>query len=47
MFQKEVAESCLQNGKRGILSVFIQAFYDTSYCFTVDPKVSFHHQKYN
>ena len=40
MFQKEVAERivCQKWKKRGILSVFIQAFYDTSYCFTVDPK---------
>ncbi len=40
MFQKEVAERIVcQNGKkRGILSVFIQAFYNTNYCFTVDPK---------
>ena len=42
MFQKVAERIVCQNGKkRGILSVFIQAFYDTSYCFTVDPK-SFH-----
>jgi len=38
MFQKEVAERITSNkGKtRGILSVFIQAFYNVEYCFTVD-----------
>ena len=41
MFQKEVAERIASNkGKtRGILSVFIQAFYDVEYCFTVDENV--------
>ncbi len=38
MFQKEVAERVVaRKGKqRGILSVFLQAFYDIEYCFTVD-----------
>ncbi len=38
MFQKEVAERIIsRKGKtRGILSVFIQAFYNVEYCFTVD-----------
>ena len=37
MFQKEVAERivCKKGKKRGILSVFLQAFYDIEYCFTV------------
>ncbi len=41
MFQKEVAEriSCKKGKKRGILSVFLQAFYDVEYCFTVDEHV--------
>ena len=39
MFQKEVAERIVstKGKKRGILSVFLQAFYDIEYCFTVDP----------
>jgi len=38
MFQKEVAERIVSPSgkKRGILSVFIQAFYETEYCFTVE-----------
>ena len=38
MFQKEVAEriACKRGKKRGILSVFLQAFYDIEYCFTVN-----------
>ncbi len=41
MFQKEVAEriACKKGKKRGILSVFLQAFYDIEYCFTVDEYV--------
>ena len=41
MFQKEVAERIASNkGKtRGILSVFIQAFYNVEYCFTVNENV--------
>ncbi|HLT41301.1 MAG TPA: 16S rRNA (adenine(1518)-N(6)/adenine(1519)-N(6))-dimethyltransferase RsmA [Sphingobacteriaceae bacterium] len=38
MFQKEVAERCAAkpgNKEYGILSVFLQAFYDVSYLFTV------------
>ena len=41
MFQKEVAERivCKKGKKRGILSVFLQAFYDIEYCFTVSADV--------
>ena len=41
MFQKEVAErvACKEGKKRGILSVFLQAFYDIEYCFTVNEDV--------
>ena len=41
MFQKEVAEriACKKGKKRGILSVFLQAFYEVEYCFTVDEHV--------
>ena len=41
MFQKEVAERivCKKGKKRGILSVFLQAFYDIEYCFTVNEDV--------
>ena len=41
MFQKEVAEriACKKGKKRGILSVFLQTFYDVEYCFTVDEHV--------
>ena len=42
MFQKEVAERISQGpGKKqyGILSVFMQAFYDIEYLFTVDEDV--------
>ena len=41
MFQKEVAERivCKKGKKRGILSVFLQAFYDIEYCFTVNADV--------
>lgn len=38
MFQKEVAERCVAkpgNKEYGILSVFLQAYYDVSYLFTV------------
>ncbi len=39
MFQKEVAERivCKKGKQRGILSVFLQAFYSIEYCFTVSP----------
>jgi 16S rRNA (adenine1518-N6/adenine1519-N6)-dimethyltransferase len=38
MFQKEVAERIISNSgrKRGILSVFVQAFYNVEYCFTIE-----------
>jgi len=41
MFQKEVAERvvCKKGKKRGLLSVFLQAFYDIEYCFTVNENV--------
>ena len=41
MFQKEVAEriACKKGKKRRILYVFLQAFYDIEYCFTVDEHV--------
>jgi len=42
MFQKEVAQRvCSKEGSKvyGILSVLTQAFYDTSYLFTVPPTV--------
>ncbi len=41
MFQKEVAErvACEKGKKRGILSVFLQAFYNVEYCFTVHEDV--------
>ncbi len=42
MFQKEVAQRiCEQPGSKtyGILSVLVQAFYDTEYLFTVHPQV--------
>ena len=42
MFQKEVAERCASKPgtkEYGILSVFIQAYYDIEYCFTVDEHV--------
>ncbi|MEY4604566.1 MAG: hypothetical protein RIT43_1858 [Bacteroidota bacterium] len=42
MFQKEVAERIAEKpGSKtyGILSVLLQAFYDISYCFTVDEHV--------
>lgn len=42
MFQKEVAQRiCSKPGKKsyGILSVLIQAFYETTYLFTVDEHV--------
>ena len=42
MFQKEVAERISQkpgNKKYGILSVFMQAYYDIEYLFTVDEHV--------
>ena len=39
MFQKEVAERIVakKGKKKGILSVFLQAFYSIEYCFTVSP----------
>ncbi|MEC7646250.1 MAG: 16S rRNA (adenine(1518)-N(6)/adenine(1519)-N(6))-dimethyltransferase RsmA [Bacteroidota bacterium] len=39
MFQKEVAERivCKKGKQRGVLSVFLQAFYNIEYCFTVSP----------
>ncbi|RZL32379.1 MAG: 16S rRNA (adenine(1518)-N(6)/adenine(1519)-N(6))-dimethyltransferase, partial [Pedobacter sp.] len=40
MFQKEVAERCASKPgtkEYGILSVFIQAYYDIEYLFTVKP----------
>ena len=41
MFQKEVAERVVstQGKKKGILSVFLQAFYHIDYCFTVNEDV--------
>jgi len=41
MFQKEVAERIVsKKGRtRGVLSVFIQAFYNVEYCFTVNENV--------
>ena len=42
MFQKEVAErvtSCPGNKKYGIISVLVQAYYNTEYLFTVDEDV--------
>ena len=38
MFQKEVAErvAAKKGKKRGILSVFIQTFFDVEYCFSVN-----------
>ena len=41
MFQKEVAERIASNkGRtRGVLSVFMQTFYDVEYCFTVNQNV--------
>ena len=42
MFQKEVAQRiCEKEGSKayGILSVFVQAFYDAEYLFTVPPEV--------
>lgn len=41
MFQKEVAEriACKKGKKRGVLSVFLQAFYNIDYCFTVNEDV--------
>jgi 16S rRNA (adenine1518-N6/adenine1519-N6)-dimethyltransferase len=42
MFQKEVAHRiCVSEGTKayGILSVLVQAFYDTEYLFTVPPNV--------
>ncbi len=41
MFQKEVAErvASVKGKKKGILSIFLQAFYDIKYCFTVNEDV--------
>ena len=38
MFQKEVAERIVakKGKKKGILSIFLQAYYNIEYCFTVD-----------
>jgi len=43
MFQKEVAERLVakKGRKRGILSVFTQAFYNIEYCFTINENVFF------
>ena len=41
MFQKEVAErvTSIKGKKKGILSIFLQAFYNIEYCFTVNEDV--------
>lgn len=42
MFQKEVAQRIAEkpgSKQYGILSVFMQAYYDIEYCFTVDEHV--------
>tara|TARA_B100000683_G_scaffold111577_1_gene109900 strand:- start:2631 stop:3386 length:756 start_codon:yes stop_codon:yes gene_type:complete len=41
MFQKEVAErvASIKGKKKGILSIFLQAFYNIEYCFTVNEDV--------
>ena len=41
MFQKEVAErvASTKGKKKGILSIFLQAFYHIDYCFTVNEDV--------
>ena len=41
MFQKEVAErvASTKGKKKGILSIFLQAFYNIEYCFTVNEDV--------
>ena len=41
MFQKEVAERIvsIQGKKKGILSIFLQAFYKIDYCFSVNEDV--------
>tara|TARA_B100000609_G_scaffold199222_1_gene201346 strand:- start:487 stop:1242 length:756 start_codon:yes stop_codon:yes gene_type:complete len=41
MFQKEVAERIVstQGKKKGILSIFLQAFYKIDYCFSVNEDV--------
>lgn len=42
MFQKEVAQRCVEkpgSKEYGILSVFLQAFYDVEYLFSVKPGV--------
>jgi len=44
MFQKEVAERIAHppgSKQYGILSVFIQTFYDVNYCFSIDEDVFF------
>lgn len=50
MIQKEVAERIISppgNKNYGILSVFLQAFYNISYLFTVSPKVFYPPPKVN
>ena len=41
MFQKEVAERIVstQGKKKGILSIFLQAFYKIDYCFSINEDV--------
>jgi len=41
MFQKEVAERIVatKGKKKGILSIFLQSYYNIKYCFTVDKNV--------
>ena len=41
MFQKEVAERIVstKGKKKGVLSIFLQAFYDIDYCFSVNEEV--------
>jgi len=41
MFQKEVAERivCTKGKKKGVLSIFLQAFYNIDYCFSVNEEV--------
>ena len=41
MFQKEVAERIVstKGKKKGVLSIFLQAFYNINYCFSVNEEV--------
>ena len=40
MFQKEVGERIIATkGKKGILSVLIQTYYNVEYCFTLNEQV--------